>query len=416
MSSQIPESKRSPSAQTTPKNLRPRAAFSTQLCAGLLLCFAIYYARSLLIPIVLALFAYLTLRPVLRFLRRRGLPHSVGAFVITGSLFVGLGVGILTVYQPAIEMFDNGPQYAETIKTKLKFVFDKVDAVIEATDQISSMGEDAEKDEANSDAPVPVEVQQPAWSNNLFLLSGTSTLLSAVSIVSVLLFFLLSTGEQVLASVLKTLPSFSARLEFMTILERIEDGLSRYLGQVTAINICLGIVVAMAMWLLGMPSPIMWGAMATLLNFVPILGAVVGGLTVFLVAVVSFESSSWPFLVGSVFLLLTTIEGQLITPSVLGRSMDLSPVMVMLSLLFWGWMWGLVGVFLAVPMLIVARFVVDTIQAHAPDATAQEFEEDSPSVDEFTAPTATEVADDNVLDGDAVNAPPKPKPAAEVAA
>ncbi|APZ95234.1 AI-2E family transporter [Fuerstiella marisgermanici] len=363
---------------------RPRAAFSTQLCAGLLLCFAIYYARSLLIPIVLALFAYLTLRPVLRFLRRRGLPHTIGACIITGTLLLGLGVSVFTVYQPAKKMFASGPEYVVTIKSKLDFVFDKVSAVNEATDKISSMGEEPE--EASNDAPVPVEVRQPAWSNNMFLLSGTSSLISAVTVVGVLLFFLLSTGDQVLASVLRTLPSFSARLEFMTILERIEDGLSRYLGQVTAINLGLGVAVALAMWALGMPSPIMWGAMATVLNFVPVLGAVIGSVTVFLAAVVSFESSTWPFLVGTVFLLLTAIEGQFITPSIVGRSMNLSPVMVMLSLLFWGWMWGIVGVFLAVPMLIVARLVLETIQAHAPEAAIDGFHEARPAARQSPEP------------------------------
>ena len=346
----------------------PRASVSTRVATFLLCCFAAYFARTLLIPIVTALFLYLTLRPVQRSLRRRHIPNSVAAFAITALLALGLGASVYTVFQPARQMFAEAPTHLETVKHRLDFVFDKINSVNEATEELSKATEESSDDESSSDSDgvVPVEVRQPAWSTNFVLLSGTGNLLSAFAVVAVLLFFLLATGDELLAGIMDTLPSFSARLELLSVLEKAEQGLSGYFGRITAINFCLGIAVGLAMWLLGMPTPVMWGGMAMLFNFVPVLGAMAGCVVILLVAVVSFESTGYSFFVASCYFCLTALEGQIITPAVLGKSMNVSPVMVVVSLLFWGWMWGLAGIFLAVPILIVMRFVCDACEVCIP--------------------------------------------------
>lgn len=142
-------------------------------------------------------------------------------------------------------------------------------------------------------------------------------------------------------------------------IQNVQEGLGSYLAQVSCINAGLGLCVGLAMWMLGMPSPVLWGVMAFAFNFIPILGAVTGGILVFVVALVTFDPTYYAFVVTAVFLTLTSLEGQFITPAILGRSMSMSPVLVFLSIVVWGWMWGIMGVFLSVPILIAARMACE---------------------------------------------------------
>lgn len=127
--------------------------------------------------------------------------------------------------------------------------------------------------------------------------------------------------------------------------------------------------MSIATWLLGMPSPLVWGVMAMTLNFIPIVGACVGVLVIFFVTLVNFEAAYFAFVVAGVYAALTALEGQLITPSILGRSMEMSPILVFLSIAIWGWMWGLIGVFLSVPILIAARLASEQYESLATMAT-----------------------------------------------
>ncbi|MEO7723766.1 MAG: AI-2E family transporter, partial [Chthoniobacterales bacterium] len=152
----------------------------------------------------------------------------------------------------------------------------------------------------------------------------------------------------------------------VSIANEIETQISRYLFTVTLINLCLGLAVGTAVGLLGLPNPIMWGAMVAVLNFVPYLGALVGIACMLLGALLSFNNLGVALIFPGTYLALATLEGNFITPFVMGRSLTLNPVLVLLSLTFWGWMWGIVGVILAVPILAAFKIFCSHIEPMEP--------------------------------------------------
>ncbi|MFY9254056.1 MAG: AI-2E family transporter, partial [Fuerstiella sp.] len=264
-------------------------------------------------------------------------------------------------------MIERAPQHMVVVKQRLSFILDKVAAFNEATDHMADSRNDSSKNPR--DEPVSVEVKQPALTSNLSILSGTGNAMSFFMFTGVLLYFLLASGDDLLGNIMPALPNLRSRIQLLGVIENVQDGLGRYLAQVTAINFCLGVAVSIATWLLGMPSPLVWGVMAMTLNFIPIVGACVGVLVIFFVTLVNFEAAYFAFVVAGVYAALTALEGQLITPSILGRSMEMSPILVFLSIAIWGWMWGLIGVFLSVPILIAARLASEQYESLATMAT-----------------------------------------------
>lgn len=197
-------------------------------------------------------------------------------------------------------------------------------------------------------------------------LSGTGNVVTFLTISGVLLYFLLAHGDDLLRRILKSLPDFTSRRRFLEVIQNVQEGLGSYLAQVTVINAGLGIAVGIAMWMLGMPSPMLWAVMAFAFNFIPIVGAIAGAVIILVVALVTFEPTYYAFVVTLTFLGLTSAEGQFITPSILGRSMSMNPILVFLSVSIWGWMWGIMGVFLSVPLLIATRMACERYEGLTP--------------------------------------------------
>ena len=342
-------------------------SWSMLVCAVMLVLYAMYFAGALIVPILTSLFGYLTLRPLVRRLRNIAIPASVGAAIIMLGLTGMVAIGTLFVFEPAKQMIERAPQHMVVVKQRLSFILDKVAAFNEATDHMADSRNDSSKNPR--DEPVSVEVKQPALTSNLSILSGTGNAMSFFMFTGVLLYFLLASGDDLLGNIMPALPNLRSRIQLLGVIENVQDGLGRYLAQVTAINFCLGVAVSIATWLLGMPSPLVWGVMAMTLNFIPIVGACVGVLVIFFVTLVNFEAAYFAFVVAGVYAALTALEGQLITPSILGRSMEMSPILVFLSIAIWGWMWGLIGVFLSVPILIAARLASEQYESLATMAT-----------------------------------------------
>lgn len=336
-------------------------SWSMLLCAVMLVLYAMYFASSLIVPILTSLFAYLTLRPLVRRLGRIAIPPGFGAAIIMLGLTGLIAIGTLFVFEPAKQMIDRAPQNLQVVKQRLSFILDKLEAFNKATDEMADATSDSTQ--PAPDEPVPVEVKQPAFTANLTILSGTGNAMSFFMLTGVLLYFLLACGDDLLENIMPALPNLRSRIQLLGVIENVQDGLGRYLAQVTAINFCLGVAVSIATWLLGMPSPLVWGVMAMTLNYIPIVGALTGVLIIFFVALVNFDAAYYAFIVAGVYGALTTIEGQFITPSILGRSMEMSPILVFLSIAIWGWMWGLMGVFLSVPILIAVRMASEQYES-----------------------------------------------------
>jgi len=347
----------------------PAKLTANAVCALMLVLYALYFARSITIPLATAFFGYLVLRPVVRQAGRAGIHPSFSAAALLVGLLVGLAGASFLVLQPAQTFIAKAPTHFDVVKERLSVVTDKLNEVNEATEDLAESDADSEEEDAQvaeEQEPVPVEIKESDWTSNLVYLSGTRNIISFLVICGALLYFLLATGDNLIRSVMHALPNFTARRRLVEVLQNVQEGLGSYLAKITLINACLGLAVATAMWMLGMPSPVLWGAMAFAFNFVPVVGAIAGALITFVVALVTFEPLSYAFVVTVVFVGLTSLEGQIVTPSILGRSMSMSPVLVFVSIVVWGWMWGMMGVFLSVPILIAARMVCEAYDGLKP--------------------------------------------------
>ncbi|MCM2369677.1 AI-2E family transporter [Aporhodopirellula aestuarii] len=375
------------------EDCRDAGVFSTRVCAVMLVLYGLYYARSLAVPVVTAMVVYLVLRPLVRQGKRMGIPSTLSAVGIIAGLVLTLSVAMYVVIQPAQQTIADAPHHVAVVKEKLSFLTERLNAVSEATEDLAESSDDEtdprQTDDKEAD-PVPVEIKQPTWISSVSYLSGTGNVVSFMTICGALLYFLLATGDNLLRSIMHALPDFTARRRLVEVIENVQEGLGSYLAKITSINACLGVAVGIAMWLLGMPTPPLWGAMAFAFNFIPILGALVGGSILFLVALVSFEPIYYAFVVSAVFFTLTSLEGQFITPGILGRSMQMSPVLVFLSIVLWGWMWGFMGVFLSVPILIAARMACEGYDGLQPLAFILGADVPTPSVPDDSELDSTE--------------------------
>jgi predicted PurR-regulated permease PerM len=181
----------------------------------------------------------------------------------------------------------------------------------------------------------------------------------------ILLFFLLASGDMFYEKIVHVMPTFRDKRTAMRIAHDIERKLSHYLSTIALINACLGVAIGMAMWILGMPNPILFGALAFGLNFIPYVGAIAGVLLASVVAIVSLPALWDAVLVGLVYFLLTSIEGQLVTPYFVGRRLRLNTVVVFVCITLFAWLWSVIGMLVATPLLLTVR----TLCEHIPSLT-----------------------------------------------
>lgn len=336
--------------------------FSLPALLVLALFYTIYFTRSLLLPIVLALlFSYL-LAPVARTLRRWHVPQFLAAGIVSLGVLAILGTLISGLTGQASGWIAKAPYSLQKLEEKLSPLKKPIQRVTQAGAALEKI--------ANTEAVDPksktvVEVK-PTSTLITSLFSQTPDMLLSIVTVIILSYFLLAYDGLFLGKLIKTIPRFKDKKTAVSIAHEIEDNISKYLLTVSIINCCLGVAVGTAMFLLGMPNPVLWGAMAAALNFIPYLGASVGIIVMALAAVLSFDSLGWALVFPGAYLVLGIIEGNFVSPMILGRSFSLNPIVIIISLLFWGWMWGIIGALLAVPILAVFKIFCDHIEPLAP--------------------------------------------------
>jgi len=324
----------------------------------------LYFASALLIPFTIAILGYLSLRnTVVRFCRL-GLNRTLAAMAV---MVILLGIVITlggVTYNPAREWLLTAPESVAKVKSKLQELRQPLETIDAAT---KDLGEASES--SSAEQVVQVQVQQPKLLDTTAVVTRTGESVMRLAVVAVMMFFLLATGDNVVNRSLRIIPSREGRERALQLACNIQDGVGSYLGHITVINIGLGVAATIVMWLLGMPSPLLWGVLATLFNFIPYVGPLAASAVVFIAAVGEFDSFGRAALTALAFWSLTAIEGQFVTPSVLGKSLKLGPVVVLVAVAFWGFMWGIPGIFIAVPLVIAMRYTFDCFDATKPIAT-----------------------------------------------
>ena len=263
------------------------------------------------------------------------------------SLVAVVGLGFNATWQPARAWLDEAPQTMRTLERKLRPVtgfIAKVESVSKQAERVTDPGA------AKSVAAAPVNATERKST-----IASTQDWLIAILTTLIVTYFLLAAGPSLLVRTEAALGTRALNTRLLRLGARISDDLSRYFATVTLINVALGIATTAAMYWLGMPNPLLWGVVAFVLNYVPYAGSAATLALLAVVALVSFDGLGKPLAVAGSYLLLTTIEGQFVQPVLVGRRLDVSPLIVILCLWFGGWLWGIAGVALAVPLLVSAK-------------------------------------------------------------
>ncbi|MEO6872330.1 MAG: AI-2E family transporter [Chthoniobacterales bacterium] len=326
----------------------------------LALFYTIYFLRSLLLPIVFALLLSYLLRPIVRGLAKIRISTHVGSALLLLSLVGAFAYSLSFLAAPAASWIDKAPYSLHQLQQKLLPLKRPMEKVAQASGAIENLTSTAPPQQK----PQTVEVKKHTITDTLMV--QTPELLISTLTMLILLYFLLAYDGVFLAKVIRLMPTLSDKKRAVAIANEIEEQVSKYLFTVTLINCCLGAAVGLTVGLLGLPNPAMWGAMVAILNFIPYLGAFTGIVCMTLGAILSFNSFGYALLFPASYFVLASLEGNFITPMVMGRSLTLNPVLVLLSLMFWGWMWGIVGVILAVPILAAFKIFCSHIEPMEP--------------------------------------------------
>tara|TARA_R110000787_G_scaffold16622_75_gene52128 strand:- start:59475 stop:60635 length:1161 start_codon:yes stop_codon:yes gene_type:complete len=348
----------------------PYAVISLALLAIL---YTFYFATDLFLPIFIALFLSTILRPLVRHLCRIGLPASLAAALVL-TVVIGTSVSAtVNLSQPATEWVNRLPSLEREIRSKLWQVTESIEQAKQATEKIQKIAEVEDGKPPKSE----VVVKGPSLLDKAF----ASTWLTFVQILIVipLTFFFLSQDSTQTRRAISRIPWRAHQRSVEDLIDAVQQTVTRYLQISALIYLSLGIVTAILLYLLNMPNPVLWGALAALLGFIPYVGPMIVFCCISIVSLVTFDSwwqiGAPPLAYG----LLTIVEGSFITPAILGRQLTISPIAIFLSMLVWTWVWGIPGALLSVPILVVMLTALRHLILIARDQPALRKEDESTS-------------------------------------
>jgi predicted PurR-regulated permease PerM len=326
----------------------------TLLVAILILAsiYALYFGRDFFMPVVLALLLALTLTPISRFLRKRGIPEPISA-----TLLVFLAVALLSgigyfLSGPVSDLIAQAPAIGARLRERLAELRHPLDLFQAISGQVDKIAETTQEPGVQKVVVAQPGIVSQAAGN--VLSAGTT---AAITIVLAL--FLLASGTMFYEKIIQSFTRLSEKKRALRVVYDVEREISRYLLTVTLINGGLGLVIGMGLWALGMPTPLVWGVMATLLNFLPYIGAATTILLVAVISVISFDNLSYALIPPAFVVMCNIIEGQIVTPLVVGRRLEINAVAIFVAVAFWSWLWGFVGALIAVPLLVVIKVFCD---------------------------------------------------------
>jgi len=314
----------------------------------------LYIARDIAVPIVLAFVLKLIFQPLLRFLQKMRIPNTIASAIIIAALVSGV-LGFVTML--------SGPtvSWAEKLPESIPKLQERIGYIKKPLAQAQKVVADAE-DLTKGAGPkvMPVALEGTRLSDKI--IAGAAGLAGGLFTTMLLLFFLLVSGDTFLRRLVEILPRFKDKRHAVEISQVIEKDISRYLLTITVTNTMVGLATAMIVKFTGLGDPLLWGALAFLMNYIPIVGPWIV-ITILLMAAFLSNMGSATLYPAGLYFLVRTMEGAFITPFLLAKRFTLNPVLVILSLIFWYWMWGVPGAILSIPMLAIAKIICDRIQS-----------------------------------------------------
>jgi len=315
----------------------------------------IYFGKDIVMPIALGLLFTLTLTPPVRWLRRRGLPAGLAAVLVVLLVGGAVGTGAWFLSAPVSDLIDTAPRIGERIKERVRDVESSAGAISEISDQIDEIA-----GEGDAGTTQVVSIKQPG-----LVSSATSTLttgLTSLSVALVFALFMLGSGNLFYEKIVAVMPGLHEKKRALRIVHDVEGNVSRYLFTITLINATLGLVIGTLLFLYGMPGAALWGVIAAVVNFLPFVGAIIGAGLLAAISLGHYDGL-WPALIPpAIYLACTTIEGNVLTPLIVGRRLELNVVAVFLTVAVWGWFWGIAGALMAVPLLVVFKVLCEHVE------------------------------------------------------
>jgi predicted PurR-regulated permease PerM len=321
-------------------------------------------AADIVLPILLALVLNLLLQPAKRLLTDNlRLPAMLAALLLLIVLVCIVAGVAAAVSVPASSWFAKVPQSLPTLEQRMGFLQRPFDFLRHGLEQVQNL---LQQQPPPGEQRVVVQQQSNIGGVGMTILAGTRAVLGEVLTVVVVLFFMLTAGDSLLRRIVEIVPGFGEKRRVVEIAVEIERNISGYLVTITLMNLLVGVANGMSMWLQGMPDPLLWGTLAFLLNYIPILGPLTGIAIFFFVGLFSSSNLLWALVPPGAYFLIHVIEGETVTPMLLARRFTLNPVLVIISLFFWDWLWGVPGALLSVPLLAIFKIICDRVPAMMP--------------------------------------------------
>lgn len=349
-----------PTTETDPKDVPnlsgsqlPVSASGQSVMLACLLVLAVlvvaYHAATVILPIVLAIVLKMLLQPLMRAADRLRIPRVLAALVILTAMIALLVLIGMIISGPAVEWAQRLPEGLPRLQERLRFLSEPLEKMAAMLRQIDSLGQAA---------------GAPAIGLGLtaVLFAGTQHFAAGLFETLLILFFLLSAGDTFLRRFVELLPRFGDKRQAVAIAQQIEGNVSAYLVTITIMNALVGVGTGLAVWACGMGDPLLWGTVAFLLNYVPIMGPLVGVVVFLFAGLLTIEHFWLALMPALLYFTIHAIEGEFVTPMLLARRFTLNPVLVIISLIFWFWMWGVPGAVLAVPMLAITKIICDGVR------------------------------------------------------
>ncbi|MEZ0261004.1 MAG: AI-2E family transporter [Alphaproteobacteria bacterium] len=325
----------------------------------LMLMAALHMAANIIIPIVLAFMLKLALGPVQRFLEARSIPRTLAALLVVALLLGGSGMLVTMLSTPAADWIGKVSDGLPQVRERLSFLKEPIQSAKEIIVNAENMALPA-----SGPKVMPVAIEGTRLFDRMFM--STRELVTSLGMTILMLFFLLVSGDTFLRRLVEILPSFSEKRQAVDISQQIQQDIAVYLLTVTFMNAVVGVLTGATMALCGRGDPVLWGTCAFLLNFVPIIGPMTCFALFAFTGLMTEPGLSAALLPALIYIVIHTAESSFITPLLLAKRFTLNPVVVILSLVFWYWMWGLAGAILAVPMLAIAKIICDRVERLKP--------------------------------------------------
>ncbi|WP_294095829.1 AI-2E family transporter [Sphingomonas sp.] len=322
---------------------------------GLLLAlpFALQAGSVFFLPLTMAIVIAIALVPLLEWLERHRVPAPIAAFTCVLIFLVAANVALASIIVPAWQWVRDLPNKIPQIQNNLKPLIDfyaNLDQFVNKT--LINFANEPMRQQPEVMATTP-----PRSLLDLFATSAPSALIEMFFAILVIYFFL-SGWTRLRRNAITSRSSFGGAMATARVIQDVVDDTSAYLGTITLINLTLGLIVAGALWMMGMPTPLMWGGIVTLLNYIPYFGPVLAALLLAMGGLMTFPDLFWALVPAGIMIGSHLIEANVVTPLIVGHRLTISPLLILISLSFWGWVWGTPGALLAVPLLIIIQTVL----------------------------------------------------------